>query len=1014
MKTNDWDCRLHAAKGLIQQAAILAAFFVSVGPLPAGTGSIDTDAKTIDLSVFISYNETNDNLDSVAVNPDWRQVFDDASARLWQATNGQLKIGKVTVYIRAFNRKEDADVWILNGPGGAYAHVGKLGQKGFHMTFFQDTHRSTNATYQGGFSIVHEMGHYVFGLRDQYLGASVPLAKKDTWTAADLSAFVKSPNTNSVSAGDLVASIMDGGGGVNNTRTEFDTAGNTNKGVAVASKWWMNKQWISHQKSCWETMGEFKWNGVTVLPTVPAGDSPTDVPAGDTSVQWEVVPTLSRLVLCIDRSGSMDSENRMELAILGASMLTNLTEEQHQVESNGDNYVVEGDRLAVVDFDDAVTTTYPMTEVDAAGTVRAQARAAIQGLFARNLTAIGSGTQRSLDLITGEGDKVTQEAIILLSDGSNNSGISPATAAANAAARGVKIYSIALGSGADAGTLSSMAATTGGKFYQANNGLGLLDIYTRIYAELRGGGLIESLASLASEATTTQHTVRVDELTEEAVFSVASPNEGFGLEIVSPTGKKYTGSVPAESIVYEQNDFQVHFRVPNPAPGVWKLIVIAPDTDTGATYQYNLLTNSANAKVSVTAASDEASYAYPAQVRITCQMTAGDPVAGGSVTVEVTGPNGVLGKMILHDDGSAINGDDEANDGTYSGYYQAFPFSGTYNFEVTAVNVSGTSAVNELEALTFPRKAKKIPPFTRTTTTNVQVTGVPTVDQQWLRVDALSLARNARDTTTGVMNGRFTLNGPQESFIPGADSLSVRLDSNTLVIPASAILPTKKPDVFAIKYPAAGVTGTLIRAVGGSSRHSLVLKATAFPANGFDYNGSTSVRVIIGTYNQTVSLSNLSTPAASPTKITYNSKKNFVNTSVLYLDGLLAKVYNVQSAKDSLRVVMSYEGFDPGYDPSTDVLVLDLGGFQVNVPPGTLVANKAGTLAKGTLIMGSGKVYIALDLAKQILSLKGSKLDAGGQIQQSMVLGLDLGFFDEQNLVTVQAIAKKGVTTYKY
>jgi hypothetical protein len=999
------------------RAVIASAFFFCSLAVHAGTGSIDTGAKTIDLSVFISYNETDDNLDSATVNPDWREVFNDASARLWQATNGQLKIGKVTVYIRALNKKEDADVWILDGSAGAYAHVNKLGQKGYHMTIFQNRHRSTSAAYQGGFSIVHEMGHYVFGLYDQYQGASVPLAKKDTWTAADLSAISKSVNTNSVSATDLVASIMDGGGGVNNVRTEFDTAANINKGVAVGARWWMNEHWIRHKESCWETMAKFKWNGVNVFPDVPAGASPTDVPAGSTAVEWEVVPTLSRLVLCIDRSGSMTTDSRMELAILGASMLTNLTEEQHQVVDNGVTYTVPGDRLAVVDFDDLVTTTFSMTEVDAAGTVRGQARAAIQGLTARGLTAIGSGTQRSLDIITAQGDRVTQEAIILLSDGFNNSGISPATAAANVAARKAKIFSIALGSGADAGTLSSMATTTGGKFYQANNGLGLLDIYTRIYGELRGGGLIESLASLASENTTTQHLITVDELTEEAVFSVASPDTGFNLEIISPKGKKYTGSVPAESIVYVNNGNQVHFRVPNPLPGVWKLNVISPDTDVGATYQYNVLTNSANAKVSISAAPDQASYVYPAPVRITCQVTAGDPVTGASVTVDVTGPNGVLGKMILHDDGSAINGDDQPKDGTYSGFYNAFPFSGTYNFEVSVVNTVGTAATGELEETLVLEKPRKIPAFSRSTTTTAQVAGVPVVDQQWLRVDTLSFARNAKNVNTALLNARFTLNGPQESFTPGIHSLSVRLDSSTLLIPASAFLPTTKPNVFNIKYPTLGVTGSIIRAVGGSSRHDLVLKALLSPATGFDYNTTTSVQVSFGTatgiFNQTVSLTNLSTPSTTPTKITYSSKNNFATSSLLYLDGFNAKVNNVQAAKDTLRAVISYEGAVT-FNPATNAMVLDLGGFKVNVPAGTLVANTAGTLAKGTVQIGPGTVSIVLDLAKKLLTVTGAKLNAGGQIQQSMVLGLSMGTFNKKNLISLQATSKSGVTTFIY
>ena len=990
---------------------ITAALLASAGLARAGNGTIDIAAKTIDLSVLFSYPETDDKLDSAAVSPDWRQVFDDASARLWQATNGQLKIGKITVYRRAFNKKDDADVWILKGSGGAYANgVAKLGVPGHRMTFYEKTHRSTNASYQGGFSFVHELGHHAFGLYDQYQGAFVPFAKKDTWTNADLSAIQRSGFTNSVSAADSVASIMDGGGGVNNTRTEYDTAGNTNKGVRDGNKWWMNEHWVRTRESCWETMGKVEWGGVRVFPTVPTGDSPTDVPAGATAVTWEVVPTLSRLVLCVDRSGSMSSENRMELAKLGATILTNLTEERHELTlfaGTADEEVVvfEGDRLAVVDFDDTTTTTFAMQEVDEPGTVKSGARAAIAGLFPSGLTAIGDGTQRSLDLITAEGEKVTQEAIILLSDGANNSGSSPAAAAANAAARGAKIYSIALGAGADAATLSSLAATTGGKFYQANNGLGLLDIYTRIY-----GGLIEAIGSLLFENTSAQHIIRVDALTEEATFSVASPEVGFQLTVTSPKGRRYTGDVPADGVVFESNGTEVHFRVTNPAPGNWKLNVTAPDGSGSETFQYNVIANSTNANVSVAVSTDQPSYVFPQPVLVSCQVTAGDPVAGAAVTADITGPNGVLGKMTLFDDGQPIHGDEAAGDGTYSDFYTAFPASGTYAIEVKAVNTNGTAATGEAEKTAVPQKPKKVPAFSRTTNTTVQVTGVPVVDQQWLRVDALSLVKNARTPSIGLLNTRLTLNAPAEAFSPTVDGLTLQLDFSTVSVPASAFLPTRTRGVFTIRDDTRGLRGMLKVAIGGSSRHELLLAAKSAPVGGFDFNGTTTTRLRFGTFDQTVVLSN----TATATRIAYNTKNNFAQTRVLYLDGFKATVQSAQTGKDTLRVVASYEGSNPGYDPATDALLLDIGSYQINVPAGTLVLNRQGTKATGTLTVGGGKFLIAIDLDKQILTVTGTKLNTGGGVQQSSIVGLDLGNFSEANLVTFKSTVARGTTTLTY
>ncbi len=83
----------------------------------AGDGSIDTNARKLDLNVLFAFSETDENLGGQTNLESWRAVFDDASARLWNATNGQLKIGKVKVFRRAFSKKDAADVWILPDNG---------------------------------------------------------------------------------------------------------------------------------------------------------------------------------------------------------------------------------------------------------------------------------------------------------------------------------------------------------------------------------------------------------------------------------------------------------------------------------------------------------------------------------------------------------------------------------------------------------------------------------------------------------------------------------------------------------------------------------------------------------------------------------------------------------------------------------------------------------------------------------------------------------------------------------
>jgi Ca-activated chloride channel family protein len=141
---------------------------------------------------------------------------------------------------------------------------------------------------------------------------------------------------------------------------------------------------------------------------------------------------------------------------------------------------------------------------------------AVKGLFTARGTAIGQGILTSLDAIalvdpsvasTGarpaKARDYAHDVIVVLTDGSNNEGVDPQTAARQAAARGVRVFTIGFGttnpaplvcSGsqfggfggggyggyggafggrnplvADYGALRHIASTTGGKFYRAQN-----------------------------------------------------------------------------------------------------------------------------------------------------------------------------------------------------------------------------------------------------------------------------------------------------------------------------------------------------------------------------------------------------------------------------------------------------------------------------------------------------------------------------------------------------------------
>ncbi|WP_102126925.1 VWA domain-containing protein [Deinococcus planocerae] len=152
----------------------------------------------------------------------------------------------------------------------------------------------------------------------------------------------------------------------------------------------------------------------------------------------------------------------------------------------------QGVRVGLASFAGyAVLNTPPTTRHE-------QVLVAIDGLGLARRTAIGDGLLESLRALPERGPEVTNTrdlpaaAIVLLSDGRNNSGSDPLEAAAEAKRLGVKVYTVGLGTengdpgmggwggfwgGFDAETLKQIASTTGGRYFEARSAGELNSIY---------------------------------------------------------------------------------------------------------------------------------------------------------------------------------------------------------------------------------------------------------------------------------------------------------------------------------------------------------------------------------------------------------------------------------------------------------------------------------------------------------------------------------------------------------
>jgi Ca-activated chloride channel family protein len=217
-----------------------------------------------------------------------------------------------------------------------------------------------------------------------------------------------------------------------------------------------------------------------------------------------VASSSATIMLALDVSGSMCSTdvkpNRITAAEQAASAF---------IKSQA-----AGPRIGLVAFSDTAVVLVPPT------TDTTQLLGALGGLTTSSGTAIGEGILTSLDAIaqvdpsvppTGatakRGAGYADDVIVVLTDGSNNRGIDPQTAAQEAAARGVRVFTIGYGTDhpaplacssaqfggfagggfgfgggrggagnpfdADYGALMQISRTTGGAFYRAQDAVQL-------------------------------------------------------------------------------------------------------------------------------------------------------------------------------------------------------------------------------------------------------------------------------------------------------------------------------------------------------------------------------------------------------------------------------------------------------------------------------------------------------------------------------------------------------------
>jgi uncharacterized protein YegL len=642
----------------------------------AGTGKYnDGNPDTVDMSVLFMFDTTS----SFNPNKTWEGAFTRASELLYNATDGQVQLGEIALYNNCPLMMDKADILISPGTGRAAAHAGGLGNLAWHTFLYNDN----NSSQLGHVTIVHELGHYVFELYDEYRDID-----GNEFTDAQ-------GNPIACVAGSIEASLMDAGESYNNQRTEFALYSTELTSCA-------NTEQVQKTKKILQTpegIIDWPWIKYTVQKKYGANLSMpqqrnTAMPPGHKAPTFKYFDCSVRGVVTLDSSGSMAGAKLMT-AKQGAQNFIDLA----SVSSNPAAAPVV-DHIGIASYSSMPSVDYPISPMT--GTNKSAAKAAINALSAGGATNIGGGLQTALDMILGEGDPVSNEVIVLLSDGLHNTGTAPASVLPAIQNRGVTVYTIGVGGDVDASLMSNIASATGGAYAFAADAQQLQTHFEQIYQQVRKNGEITELTStpttplVLAAGQSTNTIVEIDSYTTqggEATFFLSWSTGTLDLKLTRPDQTVVNDTDPDVTMHVKGASSEL-YRMKNPATGAW---VVNITSATGAE-RYNLqVHSSAYSGVFVSPSADKGTYYLGERILARTRVSAppvgkGWGATGNVANVEVAATvslnNTEQATLTLYDDGNELHGDGEANDGIYSNYFTP-TVTGNYTFDVIAVNRTG-------------------------------------------------------------------------------------------------------------------------------------------------------------------------------------------------------------------------------------------------------------------------------------------------------------------------------------
>ena len=385
-----------------------------------GTGRFDEHTHKFDLLLSIQYNA------SAADQDQWRQAFQRASRLLYDATDGKHQLGTIFVCLNSLGG-DRADAWILGTGGTSHSPPAALGSSGDQMTLHVQERFHPLV-------IVHELGHYIYGLYDEYLHADGSedgkcLGHTETFLPIGAACIMEASNRD---------------GERYDPQTQTWTPGVISEFCGSAEHTTDNQQHLINHQSCWGTMVS-RYEDLAPAPTAAVEAPPTA-----TRINWVVLDQAQRFVLLLDHSASMTTP-KMSEAKFGAHWWADA--------------LLSTDALAVVSFANTATVNLALQTLSDAQ--RTAAHTAIDSITPAGEASIGAGLRAALQEIESSGTQSVRESIVLVSTGQHQIPPHPNEVIPALVARGVRVHVIAIHPVRNPTLLRNIAIKTGGTYHVA-------------------------------------------------------------------------------------------------------------------------------------------------------------------------------------------------------------------------------------------------------------------------------------------------------------------------------------------------------------------------------------------------------------------------------------------------------------------------------------------------------------------------------------------------------------------